>query len=280
MHVQQPTLPTEVALKEIFYMPSSDHKAVVHQEFTQQAQAYAANPSIADHARLIRLVQAVHPQPRARVLDVATGPGYVAMAFAEAGCEVLGIDLTEAPLSIAEQIRQARGLTNLRFQPGDAEHLPFEKQEFDIVVSRFALHHCEDPQRVLTEMARVCRIEGMVAIEDLVVSEYPARAAYQNSFEQMRDPSHTRALPISEFLALFTNCGLEVEQVYTDYLTQAVEQWLANARTPDDQAGKVRAMLEQDKLHDLSGTHPFRQQGAAYFRQRTAAFVSRKLHVS
>ena len=259
---------------------SSEHKAMVRQEFTQQAQAYAANPSIADHARLTRLVQAVQPRHKARVLDVATGPGYVAMAFAEAGCEVLGIDLTEAPLSIAEQKRQARELTNLRFQLGDAEHLPFEEQEFDIVVSRFALHHCEDPQRVLTEMARVCRVQGIVAIEDLVVSEYPARAAYQNNFEQLRDPSHTRALPISVFLALFTTCGLEVEQIYTDSLTPAVEQWLANARTPDDRAVKARAMLEQDELHDLSGTHPFRQSGAVYFHQRTAAFVNRKLDAS
>src|SRR5689334_12280922 len=109
----------EVVIKEILSMPSSDHKAIVRQEFTQQAQAYAANPSITDHARLIRLVQAVHPQPTTRVLDVATGPSYVAMAFAEAGCEVLGIDLTEAPISIAEQKRQVRGLTNLRFQLGD-----------------------------------------------------------------------------------------------------------------------------------------------------------------
>src|SRR5207302_2918195 len=123
----------------------------------------------------------------------------------------------------AEEMRQACGLTNLRFQLADAERLPFGEQTFDIVVSRFALHHCEDPRRVLTEMARVCRIHGVVVIEDLVVSEHPARAAYQNRFEQLRDPSHTRALPIIEFIALFTACGLEVEQVYTDELTPALE---------------------------------------------------------
>src|SRR2546430_2682118 len=248
---------------------SSEHKAMVRQEFTQQAQAYAANRSIADQARLTRLVQAVQPRHKARVLDVATGPGYVAMAFAEIGCEVLGIDLTEAPLSIAEQKRQARGLTNLRFQLGDAEHLPFAEQEFDIVVSRFALHHCEDPQRVLTEMARVCRIQGMIVIEDLVVSEHQTRAAYQNRFEQLRDPSHTRALPISAFLALFTASGLEVEQLYTDHLAPSVEQWLTNAHTPNDRATQVRAMIQQDELHDLSGTHPFHQNEAVYFHQIT-----------
>ena len=83
----------------------SDHKEVVRQKFTHQAQAYAANPLIANQSRLSRLVQAVQPQPNARVLDVATGPGLVARAFAEAGCEVVGTDLTEAPLAIAEQTR-------------------------------------------------------------------------------------------------------------------------------------------------------------------------------
>lgn len=257
---------------------SSDHKEVVRQEFTRQAQAYAANPLTANQSRLSRLVQAVRPQQHAHVLDVASGPGPVAMAFAEAGCEVVGIDLTEAPLAIAEQTRQARGLTNLRFQLGDAEHLSFGEQEFDIVVSRFALHHCEDAHRVLEEMARVCRALGLVVIDDLVVSEYPTRAAYQNRFEQLRDPSHTRALSIGAFLGLFTACGLEVEQVSTDYLIQDVEQWLTNAHTPADRAERVRALLEQDQLHDLSGTHPFLQEGVMYFRQRTATFVGRKLN--
>jgi protein-L-isoaspartate O-methyltransferase len=99
--------------------PSPDHKAVVRQEFTQQAQAYAANPLIKNPDRLAALVQAVGPHPGARVLDVATGPGYVAAAFAEAGCEVVGLDLTPAPLELARQMCEARGLTNLHFQLDD-----------------------------------------------------------------------------------------------------------------------------------------------------------------
>lgn len=255
----------------------SNHKEVVRQEFTQQAQAYASNASIIDPDRLGRFVRAVHPSSEARVLDVATGPGYVAMAFAEVCREVIGLDLTSAPLAIAETTRQQRQLENLRFQMGDAEHLPFGESEFDVVTCRLALHHVEDPQPVLAEMTRVCRTGGIVAIEDLVVSEYPARAAYQNRFEHLRDLSHTRALPISELLALFTANGLEVEHIYTDQLTQSVEKWLANAKTSDDRAGEVWKLIEQDELSDLSGTHPFRQDGTLFFQQRTATFVGRKL---
>jgi protein-L-isoaspartate O-methyltransferase len=70
---------------------SSDHKDIERQEFTHQAQAYAASPMISAQDRLNRLVQLTRPRPQDHVLDVATGPGYVAMSFAEVGCEVVGI---------------------------------------------------------------------------------------------------------------------------------------------------------------------------------------------
>jgi len=257
--------------------PAPDHKAVVRQEFTQQAEAYAASPIIANSDRLAALVQTVRPKPGTHVLDVATGPGYVAAAFAEVGCDVVGIDLTPAPLALAEKMRAARGLTNLRFQQGDAERLPFTQQVFDVVVSRYALHHCENPQIVLAEMARVCRLQGTVVIQDLVTSEFPDRAAYQNHFEQLRDTSHTRALPISAHLALFTACGLEVEQVLTSRLTQPLEAWLANAHTSPERAAEVRKLIEQDRQQNLSGTHPFQRQKETHFYQLIGTFVARKL---
>ena len=65
------------------------HKTKIREEFTRQASAYAATPSITDPERLRRLVEAVHPAAQAHVLDVATGPGYLAMAFAERCREVV-----------------------------------------------------------------------------------------------------------------------------------------------------------------------------------------------
>src|SRR5919204_1516173 len=136
------------------YMPHvQDHNQVVREEFTRQAVAYAANPSIADPERIARLVQAVRPTSGDRVLEVATGPGYVAMGFAAVAREVVGIDLTAAPLAIAEQRRQEQGLHNVRFQLADASRLPFADGEFDVVVCCLAFHHFEQPPRMLSEMA-------------------------------------------------------------------------------------------------------------------------------
>lgn len=254
-----------------------NQKELVQQEFTKQANAYAANPSIADPDRVARLVRAVNPDPDARVLEVATGPGYVAMGFARACREVIGIDLTAAPIAIAERAGRERGLTNVRFQTGDAEHLPFPDGAFDVVVCRFAFHHFEDPPRVLTEMARVCRTGGTVAVEDLIVSEIPDRAAYQNRFENLRDPSHTRAYPLSALIGSFTERRLEIENIAFDALTPELERWLANAQTPPDRAAEVRRLVGADLEQGLSLARPFRADGAIHFIQRTATIVGRKL---
>src|SRR5208337_4832637 len=102
---------------------SNDHKAVVREEFTRQAEAYAEAAPIKDPERLKRLVEAVNPRSDARVLEVATGPGHVTMAFAAVCREVVGLDLTDAPIGIANRARRERGLDNVRFEVGAAEHL-------------------------------------------------------------------------------------------------------------------------------------------------------------
>src|SRR5258708_6864691 len=167
------------------------HHDRVRMEFSQQALPYSQTPSISDAARLQKLVQAVSPDANARVLDVACGPGYVALAFAEVCREVVGIDLTPEMLEVAESHRRNRQIANASFQLGAAEKLPFRNQEFDVVVSRLALHHWQAPRPIIAEMARVCRRGGTNALEEFVTHEHARPASFQNRLEKLRDPSHT-----------------------------------------------------------------------------------------
>lgn len=258
-------------------MTEETHNAVVRREFTRQADAYAANPSVANPERVERLLRAVDPPPEARVLDVAAGPGYAAMGFAARCREVVALDLTEAPLALAARMSAERGLANVRFMTGDAAQLPFADDSFDVVICCLALHHMQDPGRVVREMARVCRAGGRLAVEDMIASEHPDRAAYQNRVEILRDPSHTRALPLGELLRLVAEAGVEVEVVATDARPQPMERWLANAQTPDDQAAEVRLLLERDAAHDLSSMHSVRRDGQLMFTHHMALIAGRKL---
>jgi hypothetical protein len=87
-----------------------------------------------------------------------------------------------------------------------------------------------------------------------------------------------RTLALSELLHLFRDVGLETDSVTTaDDLTPEVERWLATTKTPADRAAEIRRLLEQDRLHDLSGTRPFQDAtGRLYFHARTAILAGRR----
>jgi SAM-dependent methyltransferase len=257
---------------------AAEHKNLIREEFTRQADAFAASPTIKNPDRIALLVDAVNPGPTTRVLELATGPGHIALAFAPRCREVVGIDLTEAPLKIAERMRAERGITNARFIQGDVEgRLPFEDGEFGAAVCRFSFHHFQNPAAVAREMARVCRVGGRVVVEDIGASEHPERAAYHNHFEVLRDTSHTRFIPLSELIAMIATAGLEISSVRTDDIANPVERWLSVAYTPEDKAAEVRALIERDIREDLSGTDARRINGELYFTHRSAIIVARKL---
>ncbi|MGB2590734.1 MAG: methyltransferase domain-containing protein [Candidatus Acidiferrum sp.] len=256
----------------------SQHNDVIRDSFTTQAAAFAANPWVTDEERIQRLVAAAHLGGDERVLDIATGPGYIAEAFARAAREVIGVDLTEAMLAIAKERTKERGIGNVSFRAADAQNLPFENETFEVVVCRLALHHLQKPLQVLREMTRVCRAGGTVVVEDIYASEHAERSAYQNRWEIMRDPSHVRALPLSELLQLLREAGLETDSVSTaDDLTPEVERWLATTRVPSERANEIRRLLEEDRLRDLSGTRPFQDAtGRLFFHARTVILTGRK----
>ena len=255
------------------------HNEVVRESFTTQAAAFAKNPWVTDEERIQRLVAAARLRGDERVLDVATGPGYIAEAFARESREAIGVDLTAAMLAIGEARARERGVANVAFQIGDAENLPFADGEFNVVVSRLALHHVQKPGRVVQEMARVCGKNGLVLVEDIHASEHPGRAGYQNQWEILRDPSHVRAMPVSELLFLFREAGLETDSIFTtENLCPDVERWLATTKTPAKRAEEVRRLLEADREQDLSGTRPFvDENGRLFFHARTAILTGRKV---
>ena len=188
------------------------------------------------------------------------------------------MDLTEAMLAIARARTAENGVKNISFSTGDAQNLPFDEGEFDVVVCRLALHHVQQPAKVVSGMARVCRRDGIVLVEDIYASEHSARAAYQDRWEIMRDPSHVRTLPLSELLHLFRDGGLEIETVSTaDDLCPEVERWMATTKVPAERAAEIRVLLEDDLQHDLSGTRPFRNAaGQMFFHARTVIMSGRK----
>jgi len=98
-----------------------------------------------------------------RALDVAAGTGNVAIRAAEAGAEVVASDITPENLEAGRKEAEARGVS-IEWIEADAQALPFNDDEFDVVTSSFGAIFAPDHQRVADELVRVCRPGGTIGM--------------------------------------------------------------------------------------------------------------------
>jgi len=100
-----------------------------------------------------------------KVLDLGCGDGTTAVPAARAGADVLGVDIASNLVEAGNKRAQAEGLTNLRFQEGDATNLAgLEDRRFDLVMSIFGAMFAPKPFDVAKEMVRVTRPGGRIVM--------------------------------------------------------------------------------------------------------------------
>jgi ubiquinone/menaquinone biosynthesis C-methylase UbiE len=101
--------------------------------------------------------------PGTRLLDVGCGAGQLALIAARAGAQATGCDISTNWLESARARAAAEGL-QVTFEEGDAESLPYTDAQFDVVTSLIGAMFAPRPDRVASELARVCRPGGMLAM--------------------------------------------------------------------------------------------------------------------
>jgi ubiquinone/menaquinone biosynthesis C-methylase UbiE len=241
-----------------------DHDAVIIDQFTKQAEPFAALPAHSDAAILRLIREMARIGPGSRVLDVACGPGLVTLALAPFVAHVTGIDLTPAMLDKARELQAERGLSNLSWKLGRANALPFPDGSFDAVVTRFSFHHLTEPPTALAEMVRTCRPGGRVVVAD-VYAVTPEQGAEYDRLERLRDPSHVQALRLEELRRLMGESGLrEVEERFAQ-LPMELEQFLGASFPVPGGADAVRRAFAADVGHDRLGLKIREEEGRLQF---------------
>jgi ubiquinone/menaquinone biosynthesis C-methylase UbiE len=187
--------------------------------FSQRAAFYTTSAVHKDKTVLDRLVELAHPRPTDRMLDVATGTGHTAFAFAPYVREVIATDVTPEMLAEGEKLKVELGMRNVEFRIADAHDLPFEDESFDVVTCRRAAHHFVEIGRALREMCRVLRSGGRLVIDDRSVPEEDFADATLNRLDWLHDHSHVRQYRPSEWEGMMqaAGCRIEIVQPYTKH---------------------------------------------------------------
>ncbi len=158
-----------------------------------------------------RVVDFAGAEKGSRILDVATGTGKQAFAFAEKGYDVTGIDLSAAMLKVANKKNRYK---NVKFQVADATMLPFEDNYFDVVCISFALHDMPLTirEKVLKEINRVTKQEGVIVIVDYTLPRNRIGRFLIYHLVRLYEREYYIRFVKSDLKALLRKSGIEVNK--------------------------------------------------------------------
>lgn len=176
--------------------------------FNSIASGYATSEVHASSPTLDRL-HALLPHVNS-VCDVACGAGHTGLGFVGIASQIAVVD--PAPNMLAEVCRLAaqRGVA-VETVEAFAESIPLATASFDLVVCRLAAHHFSDLPKAMSEMTRLAKPGGHVAIIDMEGDENPALDALNHEIEVLHDPTHVRSYTAKHWRKLFVENGLEVQ---------------------------------------------------------------------
>jgi ubiquinone/menaquinone biosynthesis C-methylase UbiE len=228
--------------------------SLVQSQFGANAANYSTSAVHATGASLSRLVQLVGAQSSWLCLDIATGAGHTAAAFAPFVKHMVASDITLEMLKQTRSLAAVRSLANLTIVQADAEDLPFADASFDLVTCRIAPHHFPDIPRFALQVRRVLQAGGTFALVDNIApdaettpgfskAELQAAAVDYNTLEKLRDPSHGRALTTGEWIALLADAGFTIVHMERQSKVMDFAAWCKNMSVPRDTASRLDAMF-------------------------------------
>jgi SAM-dependent methyltransferase len=224
---------------------SLGQKTRVQEQFGPSAEAYVHSPGHAGGPDLDRLVAWGREIGASRALDIATGGGHTALAFASFTPTVIATDLTQAMLRAARGHAAGRGMASIGYLAADVEELPFPDGSFGVVTCRQAAHHFPAVPVALGQIARVLEAGGSLLLQDILGHEDDECAAFILQVEKLRDPSHVRSVPRCEWETHLRAAGLRVADEAVETKVRPWEEWTGRMRmTPEARAGLDRLVLD------------------------------------
>jgi ubiquinone/menaquinone biosynthesis C-methylase UbiE len=261
-------------------------KSLVQQQFGTHAAAYATSSVHAKGASLGRLVELVQPQRHWQMLDIATGAGHTAAAFAPHVERVIATDITAEMLAEARKLAAAKGFANMEVAAADAEALPFEDERFDLVACRIAAHHFPDVQLFVREVKRVLKPGGTFALVDNIAPDAGSTPGFgdadlrdaaltYNAFEKLRDPSHGRCLSLTEWSVIIADAGLDLE--HSERLPKDMEfaPWAERMAVDAAAVARLGAMLTEGSPALQAFLKPRLEAGRLWFTLDEAILIAR-----
>lgn len=173
------------------------------------------NRQTQDSEHLQKILDTINIQENMSVLDLGTGSGY--LAFAMAGdcptSKVTGLDIVENTLIENRKIADEKNVKNVEFVAYDGLDFPFGKEQFDLITTRYALHHFPDIEHTFQEVSRILKKGGRFFIADPTPNADDSER-FVDDYMRMKPDGHIKYYEKEEFENYAKAVGLKLVKAF------------------------------------------------------------------
>ncbi|HEY5524942.1 MAG TPA: class I SAM-dependent methyltransferase [Clostridium sp.] len=173
------------------------------------------NDIISDSEHLNKILEDMILKSGNKVLDLGTGSGYVAFALAEKFkvCNIIGLDIVNNTIKRNNEIVKEEQISNIKFIAYDGITIPFEKDSFDSVVTRYALHHFPNIENTIKELESIVKCNGQVFVSDPTPNDIDDKG-FIDDYMKQRDDGHIKFYTKSQYETMFNRYGFELDKFF------------------------------------------------------------------
>lgn len=173
------------------------------------------NSQTQDNEHLGKILTALTIHENCNVLDLGSGSGYLSFPIAaqNPNSQVVGLDIVSTTLENNKSKAKKQGLTNLDFVSYDGITFPFEDNAFDVVVTRYALHHFPNIKKAFCEISRVLKPNGQLFVADPTPNSEDENR-FIDTYMKMKEDGHIKFYTMEEFDNLARSVGLKLENSF------------------------------------------------------------------
>ncbi len=170
-----------------------------------------------------------------KVLDLGSGAGndcFVARSIVGETGQVTGLDFTDEMIEKANINKEKMAYTNINFVKGDIENMPFDSNNFDVIISNCVLNLVPDKSKAFAEMYRVLKDGAHFCISDVILQgELPLKIKLAG---EMYAGCVSGALQKDEYLEIIEKCGFSSVDIHKEKMIDVPDNILLNYISQDD----------------------------------------------
>ena len=169
------------------------------------------NKQTQDEKHLNAILEFLPIRSGMRILDLGTGSGYLSFAIAKqySDVEIIGLDIVEKALENNRSRAIKEKLNNISFANYDGTDFPFNDKSFDMVISRYALHHFPKIDASISEVSRVLKQDGYLFISDPAPNANDSQR-FIDAYMQLKKDGHIKFYTSEEWIDICEKSNLEI----------------------------------------------------------------------